>query len=50
MAVEHTRLAVAAVQFHPESILSLDGNLGHRLIANVMANLTDPNRRAAAVR
>ena len=47
MALEHARLRIAAVQFHPESILSLDGDLGHRLIANVMASLTPaPNRRA----
>ncbi len=36
MSVEHASLPVAAVQFHPESILSLEGEIGHRLIANVM--------------
>ena len=39
MAVEHKRLPIAAVQFHPESILSLDENIGHRLIENVMRGL-----------
>lgn len=39
MAVEHSRLPVAAVQFHPESILSLDGDVGMRLIRNVVARL-----------
>lgn len=39
MAVEHTRLPVAAVQFHPESILSLDGDVGMRLIRNVVRRL-----------
>jgi anthranilate synthase len=29
-------LPVAAVQFHPESILSLENEIGHRLVDNVM--------------
>ena len=36
MAVEHKRLPVWAVQFHPESIMTLEDGLGHRLIRNVM--------------
>jgi anthranilate synthase len=36
MGVEHVDLPVAAVQFHPESILSLEDDIGHRLIDNVM--------------
>jgi anthranilate synthase len=36
MAVEHASLPIAAVQFHPESILTLEGRLGHQLIRNVM--------------
>ncbi len=36
MAVEHATLPVAAVQFHPESILTLNANYGRRLIENVM--------------
>jgi anthranilate synthase len=39
MGVEHRELPIAAVQFHPESILTLNGRLGHRLIANVMRAL-----------
>jgi anthranilate synthase len=39
MAVEHRRLPLAAVQFHPESILTLDDDLGMRLIRNVVAVL-----------
>jgi anthranilate synthase len=39
MAVEHATLPHAAVQFHPESIMSLDGEVGLRLLANVMARL-----------
>ncbi|MFQ5533523.1 MAG: anthranilate synthase component I [Sphingomonadales bacterium] len=36
MAVEHAELPIAAVQFHPESIMSLDGQVGRRLIRNVV--------------
>jgi anthranilate synthase len=39
MAVEHRRLPVAAVQFHPESIMSLDGEVGLRLVGNVVQRL-----------
>ena len=43
MAIEHRRLPVAAVQFHPESILSLNDDAGRRLVRNVI-------ERIAAVR
>ncbi len=36
MAVEHRTLPLLAVQFHPESILSLEQNAGRRLVANVV--------------
>ena len=36
MAVEHRTLAVAGVQFHPESIMSLDDGVGLQLVANVL--------------
>jgi anthranilate synthase len=39
MAIEHRRLAVAAVQFHPESILTAAGDLGMRLVANTIGAL-----------
>jgi anthranilate synthase len=39
MAIEHRTLPVAAVQFHPESILTLDGDVGMRLVRNVVAKL-----------
>jgi anthranilate synthase len=39
MAVEHRTLPLAAVQFHPESILTLDDDLGLRLLRNVVAVL-----------
>lgn len=39
MSVEHRTLPMAAVQFHPESIMSLEGNAGLRLIHNAVAQL-----------
>lgn len=36
MAVEHKTLPISAVQFHPESIMSLEGESGFRLIQNVL--------------
>jgi anthranilate synthase len=37
MAIEHATLPLAAVQFHPESIMTLEEDLGLRLLRNVMA-------------
>jgi len=36
MGVRHRSLPMEAVQFHPESILTLDGNCGLRLMQNVV--------------
>ena len=36
MGIRHRNLPIEAVQFHPESILTLDGNCGLKLIKNVM--------------
>jgi len=36
MAIEHRELPIMAVQFHPESILSLRENSGQKLVANVV--------------
>ncbi|WP_152046075.1 anthranilate synthase [Aureimonas psammosilenae] len=44
MAFEHRSEPVAAVQFHPESIMSLGGQAGMRMIENIVAHLP---RRAA---
>lgn len=34
MAIEHTTLPVGGVQFHPESLMSLEGNVGLRIVEN----------------
>ncbi|MBN8180791.1 anthranilate synthase component I [Roseibium aggregatum] len=39
MAIEHEKEAIAAVQFHPESIMSLDQDAGHKIIENVVTRL-----------
>jgi anthranilate synthase len=39
MAVEHRGAKLAAVQFHPESIMTLADDVGLRLLANVMTYL-----------
>ena len=39
MAIEHATLPLAAVQFHPESIMSLDDEVGLRLLHNVVSRL-----------
>ena len=39
MGVRHRDLPIEGVQFHPESILTLDGNCGLRLIENVVKML-----------
>lgn len=39
MGIEHADEPVAAVQFHPESIMSLGGTAGMRMIENVVAHL-----------
>ncbi|MFO0658414.1 MAG: anthranilate synthase component I [Polyangiaceae bacterium] len=36
MAIEHKTLPIAAVQFHPESILSADGEVGLAIVHNCM--------------
>lgn len=36
MALRHKKLPIQALQFHPESILSMNKDIGHRLIHNVL--------------
>ena len=47
MAVRHRSLPIQAVQFHPESILSMQAETGHRIVRNVLRALIDPARRGA---
>ncbi|MCB1386229.1 MAG: anthranilate synthase [Nitratireductor sp.] len=39
MGIEHDKEPVAAVQFHPESIMTLGGDAGLKMIENVVAHL-----------
>jgi anthranilate synthase len=48
MAFEHRKEPVAAVQFHPESIMTLGGNAGMRMIENVVAHLPRKAKEKAA--
>jgi len=50
MAIEHRSEPIAAVQFHPESIMSLDGEVGHRIVENAIRSLVarKGNQKVAA--
>ncbi|MBX3568817.1 MAG: anthranilate synthase [Rhizobiaceae bacterium] len=48
MAFEHRKEPIAAVQFHPESIMTLGQNAGMRMIENVVAHLPRKAREKAA--
>jgi anthranilate synthase len=48
MGIEHKREPVAAVQFHPESIMTLGQNAGMRMIENVVAHLPRKSKVKAA--
>jgi len=39
MAIEHTRLPIAAVQFHPESVMTLQDEVGMPIMAAVLSSL-----------
>ena len=41
MAVEHKSLPICGVQFHPESIMSFDDEVGLRLVRNAVVMLTE---------
>ena len=47
MGVRHRTLPIEAVQFHPESLLSLEGNCGLKLIENVVLQSRRAPRFAA---
>ncbi|WP_274627948.1 anthranilate synthase [Arvimicrobium flavum] len=48
MAFEHRKEPIAAVQFHPESIMTLGQNAGMRMIENVVAHLPRKAKERAA--
>jgi anthranilate synthase len=48
MAFEHRKKPIAAVQFHPESIMTLGQNAGMRMIENVVAHLPRKAKEKAA--
>ncbi|TWG60654.1 anthranilate synthase [Aminobacter sp. J44] len=48
MGIEHKREPVAAVQFHPESIMTLGQNAGMRMIENVVAHMPRRAKHKAA--
>ncbi|HUG60228.1 MAG TPA: anthranilate synthase [Methylomirabilota bacterium] len=48
MAIEHARDPLAAVQFHPESIMSLGDDAGHRIIENAIRMLVTSRIAAKA--
>ncbi len=48
MAFEHRREPIAAVQFHPELIMTLGQNAGMRMIENIVAHLPRKAKEKAA--
>ncbi|WP_075289694.1 anthranilate synthase [Pararhizobium arenae] len=48
MGIEHVKEPIAAVQFHPESIMTLGGDAGMRMIENVVAHLAKKAKVKAA--
>ena len=48
MGIEHVKEPIAAVQFHPESIMTLGGDAGMRMIENVVAHLAKKAKIKAA--
>ena len=49
MAIEHKTLAIAAVQFHPESIMTLGSGVGLSIIENVIQSYAKSTPTKAAV-
>ncbi|WP_281976750.1 anthranilate synthase [Pseudorhizobium flavum] len=48
MGIEHVKEPIAAVQFHPESIMTLGQDAGMRMIENVVAHLSRKRKVQAA--
>jgi len=47
MAIEHPSLPIAAVQFHPESVMTLQTEIGMPIIASVMSVFPPPSAACA---
>ena len=47
MAMRHRELPVASFQFHPESILTLEQEIGQRMIENMFVHFLALHRPAA---
>jgi anthranilate synthase len=49
MGIEHATLPVAAVQFHPESIMTLGGEVGLKIVSNVVSTYAKPRPQLQAI-
>ena len=49
MGIEHQTLPIAAVQFHPESIMSLAQEVGLKIIKNAISSYAKPNQKLQTV-
>lgn len=47
MAISHKSKPISALQFHPESIMSLESQAGHRMIANVLSAINAEKKSKA---
>jgi anthranilate synthase len=47
MAIEHRSLPIAAVQFHPESVMTSPGEIGMPILESALSTLCAPTQEAA---